>query len=116
MKNLVWVIGLSRIYGGIHFLSADLDGLNAGHHVGEYVFQNFLRPSAAPALLAVAQSSSNGRPQISVSATVGRTYVVEVSTNLIHWASVLTNTAPFKFEEAGSTSVPVRFYRATASE
>ena len=30
-------IGMSRIYGGIHFLSADLDGLNAGHQIGDYL-------------------------------------------------------------------------------
>ncbi|WP_019498841.1 vanadium-dependent haloperoxidase [Pseudanabaena sp. PCC 6802] len=34
--------GMSRIYGGIHFLSADLDGLAVGHSLGNYVFDNFL--------------------------------------------------------------------------
>lgn len=34
--------GISRIYGGIHFLSADLDGLALGNSLGNYVFDNFL--------------------------------------------------------------------------
>jgi membrane-associated phospholipid phosphatase len=51
-------IGLSRIYGGIHFLSADLDGLSAGEALGDYVARGFLRPIPEPgvgllALLAV---------------------------------------------------------------
>ncbi|MBW4494493.1 MAG: phosphatase PAP2 family protein [Oscillatoria princeps RMCB-10] len=34
--------GMSRIYGGIHFPSANEDGLAAGKALGEYVFDNFL--------------------------------------------------------------------------
>ncbi|MCU0540790.1 MAG: phosphatase PAP2 family protein [Oscillatoriaceae cyanobacterium Prado104] len=34
--------GISRIYGGIHFMSANVNGLNAGRNLGNYVVQNFL--------------------------------------------------------------------------
>ena len=34
--------GMSRLYGGIHFMSANVDGLSAGRNVGNYVVQNFL--------------------------------------------------------------------------
>lgn len=34
--------GISRIYGGIHFMSANADGLSAGRNLGNYVVQNFL--------------------------------------------------------------------------
>jgi hypothetical protein len=34
--------GMSRLYGGIHFMSANVDGLTAGRNVGNYVVQNFL--------------------------------------------------------------------------
>jgi hypothetical protein len=34
--------GMSRIYGGIHFMSANQDGLKMGRDLGNYVFQNFL--------------------------------------------------------------------------
>lgn len=34
--------GISRIYGGIHFMSANVNGLSAGRNLGNYVLQNFL--------------------------------------------------------------------------
>jgi membrane-associated phospholipid phosphatase/methionine-rich copper-binding protein CopC len=34
--------GISRIYGGIHFNSANIDGLATGNSVGNYVLQNLL--------------------------------------------------------------------------
>uniref|UniRef100_UPI0018802B03 vanadium-dependent haloperoxidase n=1 Tax=Microcoleus sp. LEGE 07076 TaxID=915322 RepID=UPI0018802B03 len=34
--------GMSRIYGGIHFMSSNLDGLSSGRNVGNYVVENFL--------------------------------------------------------------------------
>jgi|GEM_PF-438117 len=36
--------GMSRIYGGIHFSSANLFGQAMGGSIGAYVFQNFLKP------------------------------------------------------------------------
>ncbi|MCI0540733.1 MAG: phosphatase PAP2 family protein [Verrucomicrobiales bacterium] len=38
-------IGMSRIYGGIHFLSADLDGLAAGKELGRYLVSHFFTAS-----------------------------------------------------------------------
>jgi membrane-associated phospholipid phosphatase len=34
--------GISRIYGGIHFNSANIDGQTTGKSIGNYVFQNLL--------------------------------------------------------------------------
>ncbi|MEG4207792.1 phosphatase PAP2 family protein [Microcoleus sp. Pol7_A1] len=34
--------GISRLYGGIHFMSANVNGLSVGRNVGNYVVQNFL--------------------------------------------------------------------------
>jgi len=36
--------GMSRIYGGIHFMSANLNGLASGAGLGGYVAKNFLLP------------------------------------------------------------------------
>jgi hypothetical protein len=36
--------GISRIYGGIHFMSANEHGLLCGAQLGDYVTENFLRP------------------------------------------------------------------------
>jgi len=34
--------GMSRIFGGIHFMSANVDGLSSGRNLGNYVVENFL--------------------------------------------------------------------------
>ena len=36
--------GLSRIFGGIHFMSANTQGLASGARLGTYVSENFLKP------------------------------------------------------------------------
>jgi hypothetical protein len=36
--------GMSRIYGGIHFMSANLNGLDTGRKLGGYVVANFVKP------------------------------------------------------------------------
>ena len=36
--------GMSRIYGGIHFMSANRNGLDAGRKLGSYVVNNFIKP------------------------------------------------------------------------
>jgi hypothetical protein len=36
--------GMSRIYGGIHFMSANRHGLLTGSRTGRYVFHHYLRP------------------------------------------------------------------------
>lgn len=41
-ENAADEAGMSRIYGGIHFMSANQDGLKAGKDIGNYVVQNFL--------------------------------------------------------------------------
>lgn len=41
-------IGMSRIYGGIHFLSGDLDGLALGEQIGEYIGSRYLVPIPEP--------------------------------------------------------------------
>lgn len=46
LSDAAWESGMSRIYGGIHFLSGNLEGLHAGQRTGAYVFDNTLRPLA----------------------------------------------------------------------
>lgn len=48
------------------------------------------------------------------SAATGHTYVLEASTDLVHWAPVATNTplsSPFSWVDPGASNFPVRFYR-----
>jgi PAP2 superfamily/Domain of unknown function (DUF4114) len=39
--------GISRIYGGIHFLSANTSGLECGEQIGDYVISNFMQSKTA---------------------------------------------------------------------
>lgn len=40
-------IGLSRLYGGIHVMADNLEGTIAGHKIGDWVFEQALRPNPA---------------------------------------------------------------------
>ena len=102
-------IAWSRIYGGIHFYSADIDGLTAGRQIGEYVMNGFLKPLPEHARLTMARSG-----EVNLSGTPGQNYVVETSTNLIQWAPVITNAAPFSL--LPSAGAATRFYRAIAAD
>jgi PAP2 superfamily/Domain of unknown function (DUF4114) len=39
--------GISRIYGGIHFMSANTSGLECGEQIGDYVINNFMQSKTA---------------------------------------------------------------------
>jgi Domain of unknown function (DUF4114)/PAP2 superfamily len=39
--------GMSRIYGGIHFMSANTSGLQCGQEIGDYVIDNFMQSKTA---------------------------------------------------------------------
>ena len=43
-SEAAWESGLSRIYGGIHFMSANLHGLACGAEIGQYTWTHYLRP------------------------------------------------------------------------
>jgi hypothetical protein len=44
----------------------------------------------------------------------GYKYVVEASTDLVHWVPVQTNTAPFTFVDAQAGQFSRRFYRSVS--
>ncbi|MBD2152111.1 Ig-like domain-containing protein [Pseudanabaena sp. FACHB-1277] len=52
--------GISRIYGGIHFNSANVDGLATGKSVGNYILQNLLAPvpDVTPPTIAISSTPS----------------------------------------------------------
>ncbi len=105
-------IGLSRIYGGIHFLSADLDGLAMGNQLGEFVVGNFLRPVAQPAFLTILLKPDEDWIQVTIEGTSGRAYALELSEDLEHWIPATTNTVPFTFEGSITAPITARYFRA----
>ena len=74
-------------------------------------------PSANSAAQLGILSLPNHQSQIQIQGQVNRTYVVQSSTNLIAWSSVLTNVATngaFSFTETQQLVFPQKFYRALA--
>jgi hypothetical protein len=64
-----------------------------------------------PATLTSA-ACSGGQFSFTVSEIPGQMYVVQASTNLLDWVSVLSNTAPFVFVDSNTAGFNQRFYRA----
>lgn len=102
-------IGMSRIYGGIHFLSGDLDGINLGRVIGKYVNDHFLLPVEDQPRIGT-QRLSPDLLQVTVEGTAGSLWVLERSADLAAWFPVTTNALPFMVQEGHSS--PCQFYRA----
>jgi hypothetical protein len=62
--------------------------------------------------LATAPSPSRGQFAFNVGGVTGYNYVVQVSTNLVNWVSVTTNTAPFTFVDTNACQFKQRYYRS----
>ncbi len=106
-------IGLSRIYGGIHFLSADLDGLATGRAIGNYVSANFLQPLPPARFLSITRSPE-GQIQCQLAATGNHAFLIQASTNLLQWENLSTNTANagmITFTNLPAPHSAARFYR-----
>lgn len=67
--------------------------------------------TAPGAATMTAVSLSSGQFGFAVSGVLGRTYVVQASTDLVNWIAVQTNTAPFTFVDPDTASYSRRFYR-----
>lgn len=85
-------VGMSRIFGGIHFMSANRDGKASGARIGDYVAGNFLLPNAQLPLLIA--ENSDGRPlHLRIHGHIGKTCVVESSPDLARWTPISTNSS-----------------------
>jgi hypothetical protein len=67
-------------------------------------------PAFAAVLTPLAPAS--GRFAMTVAGVQGDKYVVEASTDLVHWVPVQTNTAPFTFVDAQAGQISRQFYRS----
>jgi hypothetical protein len=85
-------ISLSRVYGGIHFLSACEDGKRCGSEIGAFVSSNFLLPNSELPRMRW-ESSGSGEPGLRLHGQIGRRYVVETSADLEAWQPFRTNAA-----------------------
>jgi len=85
-------VGMSRIYGGIHFQFDNVAGKASGQKIAQYVLGNWLLPNAQlPAVRLV-----NTPPQtlsLRLHGRTGTTLILESSADLHQWNSVATNAA-----------------------
>ena len=82
---------MSRVYGGIHFMSANRDGKASGARIGNYVAGNFLIPNERLPRLLV-EGSGRGSLQLRVHGHMGSPCVVESSPDLARWTPISTNS------------------------
>jgi hypothetical protein len=71
--------------------------------------------SPPPVVFTSFQYRPGGALSVQLSATPGKSYALEASTNLIDWISVSTNMSPttvLNFTDLSVSNCPVRFYRA----
>lgn len=79
--------------------------------------QSVTVPVSAPASckLCLAPSLTNGCMQANLTGTPGQTYVLQVSTDMIHWTAISTNAADtngsLSFADTDAKNHPMRFYR-----
>ncbi len=98
-------VGLSRIYGGIHYPIDNEEGKRTGGLVGDYVCENFLLPNASLPELRFA-GVTNGVPLLRVHGRWGKPTMVEYSPDLTHWKRLATNTAvPGGFAVSGVSTM-----------
>ncbi len=57
---------------------------------------------------------TGGQFSFLVSGNTGSNYVVQASTDLVHWTSLTTNMAPFTFVDTNMMACSKRFYRTGA--
>jgi hypothetical protein len=56
--------------------------------------------------------STNGQFQFNLGGVTGLNYAVQVSSNMVNWDTLATNTSPFIFTDTNLNQPPPRFYRA----
>jgi hypothetical protein len=106
-------IGMSRIYGGIHFSFDKEQGAKSGTRIADYITQNYLLPNESLPL-AHLDGFQNGAPAIRVHGQIGRTVVLEASADLATWHGVQTNLAAIGgvlVLDHEATALPQRYYR-----
>ncbi|MHB9007281.1 MAG: vanadium-dependent haloperoxidase [Limisphaerales bacterium] len=85
-------VGMSRIFGGIHFMSANREGKRSGGRIGDYVSDHFLLANDdLPVVRLVART--DGIPELRIHGRSGTACLLEGSNDLVAWSPVATVNA-----------------------
>lgn len=105
--------GISRLYGGIHWPSANLHGQSSGGRIGQRVMEYLLRP--VDSLKFSFLHHENDRTRLALQGEPNKTYLIRASTDLKTWETIATVTSPtgtIHFTDPNVTRLTLRFYEA----
>ena len=105
-------VGMSRIYGGIHFAFDDRAGKICGAKIGAYVAANFLLPNSLLPRLAIERQGANS--SLRMQGHLGWAGVLEATSDLRTWQPLCTNLAVSGgclVPISGEMAQPARFFR-----
>jgi hypothetical protein len=110
-------VGMSRIYGGIHYRFDNTEGQRTGRLVADYIMDNYLLPTDRLPWLRV-EGIVDGQIRLRVHGQLGDSFVLESSNDLTQWDFVATVTAWPGGTLISPTIVPsvgTAFYRIRSS-
>ncbi|MFN0068476.1 MAG: vanadium-dependent haloperoxidase [Limisphaerales bacterium] len=106
--------GISRIFGGIHWPSANLHAQACGTLIGQQVLAHFLVPLQAAVFTHI--RATTGARELEVTVEPNRPYVIHASSDLVNWTPIATVSSPTDRATFTDTNPPAgaRFYQAVA--
>jgi hypothetical protein len=85
-------VGMSRVYGGFHYMFDNVAGKECGKKIGDYVSANFLLPNDSLPVVRL-EEVTDAKAFVRVHAHIGATSVLETSPDLHTWTALSTNIA-----------------------
>jgi hypothetical protein len=83
-------VGMSRIYGGIHYSFDNVEGKKSGQAIGQYIATNYLLPNDSLPALGI-EGVVAGQLQIRLHGRFGLQMVLERSSDLENWTELTTH-------------------------
>ncbi|HSH17696.1 MAG TPA: hypothetical protein VLD18_16770, partial [Verrucomicrobiae bacterium] len=105
--------GASRLYGGIHWPSANLHAQGSGYRIGQQVARYFLQPMTALQFSHVTRSPAG--TQLEVQGEPFTTYAIRASSDLETWETIAVISAAdglLRFTDVNAADEQLRFYVA----
>jgi hypothetical protein len=107
--------GVSRLYGGIHFVSGNIAAQACGHSIGNHVMDNYLQSLQSATLALV--NTPGSVITFKVKGEPNRPYVIEATSDLVNWTAISTNiviNGEISFTDTAAAAIANRYYRAVA--
>jgi hypothetical protein len=107
--------GISRIFGGIHFPSANLHAQGCGYQIAKQLLAYFLQPVTALQFTRVLRSGDG--TEVEVHAEPNRSYLIRASSDLRTWetiAKMASADGVLRFTDRNAGDLQLRFYDVVA--